>query len=356
MTLLDYVRDQSRETQDAIANVDKAIERLELEKRDSDLAARRARDEANTKRAIIDERKRTLGEATRRVQDLEGQIRALQVRLNERIDEERLARVSVQTVEQELGELHRANQDKLAIAKAGDEKITKCQAEKLRHRQRLMEARRSALTSYISDLWSRLIAVDESQEALGEKLLALQAMRKARHEVPKVAGLAEAREEWLRIVSSAVIPSVKNTARSELQKIEDELARLFPGALEVERRAPGRAEIEELFYSQLDGEREAWLILPIPGAIYLELETGGVEREHDLAMRLLWALTRAVPFAGAAGFELRHGRTVLRTSRDEVELSDALELQLGNECSVSFIVSPLPSEVQEALRDEDTHQ
>jgi len=283
-------------------------------------------------------------------------LKELHERLSERQREEEKVRFSIEDAQTLIGRLNKDEQSEQTNIQRIDEEIEIKEKEKERHKQRLLAACHSAFKRYLDDLWSRLLNLISAEDAMKEKTAARDNLRKARHEDPEIASLCEAREEWTRILSSAVISSVKATAKTELDKIKLELDRRFPGALEVDEKLTTIGEMEELFYLPSWQGSALKVFLPIPVPTFESLNSSETQTPQKVAMQLIWSIVQSWHLrADNSCFQADGIQCVLKTQTPETEIARTpVSLQLPAGSSVSFIMSQLPNELMEALAHENS--
>ncbi len=357
MVLSDYVRNRSREPLDAIRELDRLTEQHRRDRAAAEQRARRDRDEADRLRAVLEERNASRKQFETMANEVRQQISLLETRLKEREAELGKASDLVKETENLIAQQRRSAEIEYSTAQGLIQELAKCEQERARQQRRLAEARRSALNECLGDQWARMVELTRSQEHRLHLIAARNALDAARHDDPEVSALYEARTEWKRILASPVPSLVMNSARAELERVESELDKRFPGCLALDPKAVSVDEIEELFFSISEPglETVSLVHLPFGGDTWDSVSRGDGDPRAHLAVRMAWALITTLGLSSDNAEFVREGaRCVVRVNRNLARVTDTVTLPLPQGGTVSFIMNPLPNEVREAFNDEDT--
>lgn len=360
MNLQDIVREQTRPISDLLKGTEKEIEDHLRNQVSAEARERELKREAGEMQPAISERERTLRDSQLKVQEIERQIAELQARLRERKKENERAETehhaSREESTQKLREAARARKE----AEHWERKVAEGRERTTHHQRRLQEERRASLHKYLDGLWKDLVELEREATGGNEARAALERLTRARHDDARVAEMWEARQEWLRIAQSAGPPPVRETARREVQTIEADLEKQFPGALTAaSTRSPD--ELMELYVFP----REAggyWLPLCLPAQVSGSLSAGDSGPSEALAARLLWCFARAIEIRQAepwrSRFEVRDGYVamILDSAHEESRDQPTLALPVAGGGRVTFILSELPAQIRGAVSDENTHR
>jgi hypothetical protein len=358
MTLQDILRERSREFLDAIQNTKIQLEKLRGERQAALDRARQSRADADAKRVTANDHANSVRVIEAQVVELERQIQELRSRLNARQAELKRSRDQQLAISSAISEQRKRERSELGAADNFDEEIEKTEKALDRDHSRLLEARRSALPAYLDYVWGRLLEHSRGSEQRRAAVDTRQRFEQERHQTPELASLWEAREEWKRIVNSTAPTLVIQTARSELARVERELETRFPGLWDALAGESAVTETEELFFRTVDATSSTSIPLPIPNETWKAIADGQAGNEEQLAMRLVWALAKAMPPSESESQldpDGPHPSFVTKKSADEVELMDPLVLELPRGGRVSLILSPLPAEAHEAFANENSN-
>jgi hypothetical protein len=202
-----------------------------------------------------------------------------------------------------------------------------------------------------------MLELTASQEDKKRGHEARRALEEARHRDARVGGLWEAREEWRRILSGPLSVLVRTTAQEALKRSEAELEKLFPGALDAALEESSNDEIAELYYKPNSADGALRLFLPVAESAWKSMAAGGHGVESALASQLFWQFAKSLPVKmDNSEYLVEDGRCLLRTGLGEQAIGEVgtVRVSLGLGGSVAFILSPLPSEILEAMGDEDS--
>lgn len=360
MNLQDIVREQSAPILDLVNGTQKEVDEFLRRQASAEEAERSLKQGAAEMEPAISELERTLRDSQLKLHEIQRQIRELEARLREREKEHERAEEDYNKAkagrDERLRDAARARKE----AEDWGRKVNDARERLERHKRRLLEERRAAFRKHLAALWTRLAEANRKAAAGAEARAALDRLDRARHEDARVADQWEARQEWLRISQSAGPPAVRETARREIQKIEEYLEKEFPGALRA-ATASAVDELEEVYLCPpVRGER--WkLFLFIPEEICETLNDGKTGPDEALAARTVWAFARAFKRGLAEGegwrsrLEVQDGYLVMQLDPGPGDAKGlgtvAVSLSAANR--VTFVLSELPAEIREAL-NEDT--
>lgn len=355
MGLDDLIRSRSREPSDALARLEQELDRNRKERASALDRARRSRAEADRLRSVSTEREATARKIQSQIADLEEQLQQLRARIEARQSELRECSDALSEVDRKVSEQRKLDRSDTDRAEALATEISNAENALERERGRLREARRAALADYLQALWGRIKEVSASHETNRSALEARRNLEAQRHQDPELASLWEAREEWRRIVQTSGPSLVVKTARTELDRIDQQLEARFPGALQASQGNQGLSEIEELFLAPRPRDGGSWIPLPIPLSIWRSIERGDHGADEALGMRLIWALSRALPPSRyRGGFFAGDFCCGLSTDAAESDLAqiESIGFPLPGGASVAFILTSLPREVVDVIADD----
>lgn len=355
MGLEDVLRSRCRDSFDALSRLEQELDQRRRDRAAALERARRAREEVDRLRSSSAEREATVRRIRSQISDLEDQLQQLQARIEARQSELRECEAAYSEIARSVSEQRKLDRTDTDLAEALITEISNAEKALERERARLRDARRAALGDYLEALWERMRELAASQESNRSALEAHRNLEVQRHQDAEVATLWEAREEWRRIVQTSGPSLVVKTARAELDRIEAELEARFPGALRASQVRQGSSEIEELFVAPRPRGRGSWIPLPIPLAIWRSIERGDRGAEEALGMRLIWALSRALPPSKHRGvFFAGDFCCGLSTEANENDLTqiESVALSMPGGMSVAFILSSLPPEVANVVAED----
>jgi hypothetical protein len=215
-----------------------------------------------------------------------------------------------------------------------------------------MEGRRRAVNLYVREVEKQIEQAFASEEERARRQERADEFRRARHEDPSIGDLCDQRDQFRELVRLATVPGVAVTLRRELEKVEQELDKLYPGALSVEDKVPSIMLVEELYF--LTGpDNLLRIILPISIEVWDGIHNGDTGSEATCAMRMAWEMISGLGLKSSDGefcFENNCCMFIARDlTADDMTSFKELILQLRNSSSMTFRFSPLPTEVQEAI-------
>lgn len=361
MTLQDIVRDETFEKADALSLADAKLKDFVSEQAAIEDRIKRASTEITRFRAVERERKQRATEA-------EGRLSEIQLMLDE-IDRKRaevLERWTEKREEKEQAEIHlRAARTEIDRSEAnyrkdieerdkGTAQLNALELDKRLRENQLRDAYCRATRTYYVQLVKRVDQAFASDEERSRKQIAAEAFKKARHEDPLIGDLCDQRDQFKELIRLATVPAVTETLRRELEKVEHELERRYPGALSIEERVSPAMHVEELFYlTKHDGT--VLIFLPVEESTWNAIEDNDMCVHTTCAMRVLWEVIRGLGIRSADGkFRLEAGHCVFEASSlNADDINDkSLLIKLSSSATLTFRLSPYPAQIQEALLHE----
>lgn len=362
MNLTDIVRDQTRQIHDLLKGTEKEVEGHSRNQVAAEESERKLRQEAAELQPVVSERERTFRESQLKVQELQRQIAELQARLRERQKESERAEAEHTAAQSDAADRLRKAARARKEAEDWERQATEARERAKKYQRRLLEERRAAVQKYLDALWTKLLDAERKAASSAEARAALDGLNRARHDDPQVAELWEARLEWLRIAQSAGPPRVRETARAELKRIEDDLETRFPGALEVSSAGP-LEELEEVYFYHPAGDQGSRILLCIPAEVCGSLDAGVSTRPEDLAARIIWAFARGIekkgglPGAWRSRFHVKDGYLVMivEGGLEDMKNQESITVLLAGGGRVVFMLCELPPDIIGAMDDEGTN-
>lgn len=357
MGIRDTIREATYAIRDELSNLQRELVVVAGQRDSADERAKRSGSEITRQRALLGERKRAVGEATERVarvqqelDDLERQRQQVLQELFREQEQQRKLGEAVGTadrgVEEAVAVVRREQRARDELdARAGKVREGITGAEQ-RLRTALLQALEQQMKLQASSIEGRFRSDDQRREALR----AHDELRRARHSDPAVAQLCEQREELVKLLGSAVVPTIRTLLEVSLRDSEAELERRFPGSMSPPTDSCDGEVDELLFYEDRKGS--AVFLLPIPGDIWrAAAETGGGPAVAQ-AMRIIWAFVYGLALTPEeGGFVLSSGWPAFRShySLEEAAVLEGFEVGSGRGLVARFVLSPVPAELQEAL-------
>ena len=239
-------------------------------------------------------------ECERREHDINDQISVLTSQLNEIRTELDRVKSERSQIDQRFIEMRRDGDDIRRKKNEIEKEIATKSNDVFRCKSRILQAKRGAYESFLEASWEKVLSLLGTSEAVASSRASYEALQSARSSDTSVATLWEAREEWIRILRSAIPQLVKETAQRELTSLEENLKTRFPGALEYEVDASSQSGqlLEFYWWSTKKGNR--CIALPIPLRVYNRIGEGHLGDEEKAAMYLYWAFNPLCPSPDAS--------------------------------------------------------
>lgn len=349
LTIQDILRECTAEIHEAIRSCEEEITRTTR-----DLADARLRIESSSSSLSVQQSQ--IGAQQRRAIQLEAELDGLRRQLETKKSELASTKDDIQRIEANASKLRRDKKSIQELVENTDKQFVELQQNKERLARRLGESHREALRRYVGELQKQIMQLSSEQNVRNAKLAAFNALKIARHENKQVGDLLDARDEWIRMLKGAGVPTVIETAKRELDAIERKLDEAYPGALEAEEGIGSEEDIAELFFRHLEGANRTWLFIPMDAGLWNFLEGDSVNPQNSWVMQLAWALRKNLDLKWEdTRFELlaNHKVVVLDTPLVSNIDKQSLSVDLGASVSATFIFSPLPSVIEESFNHEN---
>lgn len=362
MTLQDYIRDATREINDAIKLIDKKRESLINERLGAEGTIKRIGSVISEQHKTQNEKKKEvhgidirLVEINKQIDEIEKQKRLLLEQLNEFKGNLDQAKSSLAQVEQEsINSQRQINSEKKSIQQF-DNRIEEIETERNRYAQRFRLAHVSAFKLFLKN--GNTLIEEYFKRITSRKTIleAAQQLNKKRHEDTHVADLCDARDKWKKILKTAIVPSVKEAGDKALKSIEVEINKMFPGALEeIDSTKKENNPTTELYFHE--DEEGTVIFFPFLKEQWKAMEKGNKDVSVETFARFIELITTES--------KLRYSDAYLKCENDMVQM--VCQSGLGNlknknditfsiigKDSVTFILSPIPDEVYKSLNYED---
>jgi hypothetical protein len=165
--------------------------------------------------------------------------------------------------------------------------------------------------------------------------------------------LWEERSELQKLLKVAEVPTIQNQLAKQIQDIEGEIDARFPGALKVEPTTDDDSKTEEIFFFSIGGGK-ASVLLPVSATKWEDIEEK-MDDQASSTLRLIWAIARALQLnTENAKISRYHDYFTLKISKDLTASSEYpnISMPLPGSGHITFILSKLPQNIEEAIRHE----
>jgi hypothetical protein len=358
MSLIDLIRENTKDMRDTIAELERSRLREISQLNAAEERFKRASSIISSQHKQQDEKKsrlKSIGETIRginqQIDELEAQKQRLLSTLLERQQELEASRQSLSEAEAESNKAQHAAREEKRVLEDIERRVDLLEKETIRNQLKLREVHSQTLDQHLSELEAMFEQEFQEQTKRSETLVSLEAFKRLRHEKREVGDLCDARDEWKKIVKTASVPTVKIAAESELRRIETEIDKLFPGAIKAEAALRHADFIEELHYF-VDSQNRTVLLLPFSKDVWNSLNAGTQSLKEKVAVYFFGALAKAIG-AEPGKFHYECGNNfvmlVSEIATETYREKNDLVIPLPGGGSISFILSTLPNEIQEAL-------
>jgi hypothetical protein len=325
---------------------------------------KRASTEITRHRALENERKRLVTEAEERLREVQGKLDEIERQRQDILEcwtekreakeqAEKLLRESRSDTEKASGTVRTETESR----DKGVELLSEIEAEKFQYESRLRDAYRRSVDIYVRELERRVEQAFAGEEERNRRQAAADAFKKARHEDQHIGDLCDQRDQFRALIPQATVPAVADTLRRELERVEQELDKKYPGALSIEEKVPSILLVEELYYL-IDSDGLLRIVIPIEEQVWGGISEGDTGAEANCAMRMVWEMISGLGLKSSDGeFRFEKGYCMFVTNAlnaDEMSVQE-FTLRLKNSATLRFRFSPFPAQVQEALLYEANH-
>lgn len=364
MTLQDTIRECTRDAADSLALVDRRQKDLISGQLAAEERIKRASTEITGHRALESERRRLVTEAEERLKEVQAKLDEIERQRQEALERWAEKRDAKEQAERLLKESRSETEKALDIVRRetesrdkGVEVLSGIDAEKLQYEVRLRDAYRRSVDIYIRELERRVEQAFAGEEERNRRQAAAEAFKKARHEDQHIGDLCDQRDQFRALIPQATVPAVADTLRRELDRVEQELDRRYPGALSIEEKVPSLMLVEDLYYLT-DSDGLLRFFVPIEEQVWRRISDGDTGAQASCAMRMIWEVISGLRLESTDGeFRFEGGYCMFVAndlSADEMSINE-ITLRIKNSATLRFRFSPFPAQVQEALLYEANH-
>ena len=364
MTIDEIARDRSREVRDTLAHLDRRLSDLLQQKQAAEDRLRRAAAEVNRYHDAEGDAKRQVAEADERVAEVQRKLDEIEQQRSRLIDELMELRSNRQRIETQTREAKEAGQKleadfRQAREQSGrvEEEVRGLQEEKGRHGAALRRAFQQAFREYQERLSGVIRDALRGEEVRRQRAVEIEALKRARHEDPRVADLCDQRDQYRDLLAApTLVPAVRDSLQGLLRNVEGQLQHIYPKALAFDEQPTAEETVADLCFFR-DATGRIVITLPIDETTWLHLAEGRGEPNATAAAAGVWAVAKGLRLKPADGeFSLVGGYCAypVELGEDETSVLAATVVPLGSG-SFQLRFVRLPAEIEEAIRDEAAH-
>jgi len=360
MNINEVLRSQTNSARDRLRQLDEAIVRAEAERNAAAERVKRATSEITKHKTVEAEQKRSQSLASDKVAEAERVFEELErkrqealdtlARLQEDLSNAGKARRKAQSaIEYAIAEVRREE----TYRQSAETKLVGARSDHQDAKKILRHALLQGLACHLEQQNDFIRSAFSTQEQKANAARAAEAFRKTRHNEPKIGKLCDERDELRKLLSSAMVPGVKAMLQESLNKIEQEIVKLFPGAFDMVGNESDNPIEELLFYC--DKEAKAVFLLPITPKEWITLADTPANEGTKTSACIIWNMIQELGLRPEDGdFTMIKERTVFASQLDlETVASQNFSVKCDSTVIMRFVLTPVPSELQEALTDED---
>lgn len=282
--------------------------------------------------------------------DMEREINDLKSKIDELHQEKSNSVTGLQEAEQRVMEYRRKLEEAKREADDLQEKQHAKVAEKDGLESKLTVVIADSFDEYLSRLHNDVMMYVSQQEEMSSRLKQLERFKEERTKDPTVMELWEARQELKMLFDSSDVPRVKNKINHELDQIEQEIEKLFPGALSMVGISSKSVDVRQLYYG-IDGNTNI-IYLPIGPDSWRELRSKEADADLENAcFGLVWAIGREMGRYSESMRMYCDGSYVILeyVPLDETDHPKSVNMPLPASKTLSLMLERLPQEVEVAI-------
>jgi len=361
MTITELIRQRTITLRDSLTGLDSQLEEAISEFGAADARVKRSgtevskcREEERHCKRVVEDTERKVEDAQRVLDDLDQKRQeALDTffRLQKEQDEAAhlldKAQFATQSAQMEIKQEQRK-------AEQIRKRIEEFRGERADKQRGLRQALLQALDDHLRWQADKLAAAFKTQEEQADTARAYEAFRSARHSDTDISSMCEQREELLNLLSTAMVPTVRQMLQTSLQDVEAKIEKRFPGALAPQPNQQEGAPDDLLYYCEADGK--ATILIPVAGDVWASAETDEPSDEATRAMCLVWSLLRELKLKTEDGwFEEVRRWTVFQSQFDmeDITILQGFCVKHHGMEVLRYIFSTVPAEIREAILNED---
>jgi len=360
MNLQDYIRSNTQETSDVLRKMGERQAELVSERKAAEERIKRIGTEITRQQDARVEKRHKIAGVEQRLGDVNRELDEIEKKRSALLGEVTLLQNAILESKEFFVELDRAdnefqreiNGENTAIQRT-DQKIDALEADRQRHESRFREAQLKAFKAFLKDVNGLIGETYGNATARRASIESRERLRRSRHEDREVGDLCDARDEWRRILKSVGVPSVAQAAEIELRRIESEIERRFPGAMELESMKSNGQQITELYFHAGDDWTMVYLPFSEEDWRSAAIETGP---STETFMYFVWWLSGKMK----VGFDdvvvkCENGLVVLcsKVGLGDLKGVNDMVFSIPGDNGITFILSQIPYEVKKAIDNEN---
>jgi hypothetical protein len=360
MALAELIRQTTLPVRDDLLTIDAELRRALAERDASEEREKRCGTEITRQRALEANSRKLRNDADEKVAEARRSFEELDRRRQQALESLLSSEEEQSAAVQSLRDAHTAVEAAQAdiireqkALRAAEALVSELQAKRGERQGALRQVALQTLHRHMESQAVRFYAAFDSQVQRAGVLRASEELKKARHTDPEVGRLCEQREELQKFLSTATVPEVRAILQASVRGIEVQLDKRFPGGLVPPPHEDGGQIDELLYYSQ--GGRVVFL-LPVDSAAWSAASADDPTENADRAMCLVWSFLREMKLKCEDGeFSIWRGQPVFKSRFEPADVAILQGFSVRDHGSVlaRFVLSAVPTEVQEALTDDD---
>ena len=358
MTIADIIREQTYGVRDTLGSFEQQLGIAKAERDSAEERRRRASTDMSAQNAIERETKQALNQ-------LEIAVRAITQELDE-IDRKRREIIDSLFIKQEeqtkkdeelkkaLKATEKAHLDIKKEEKArqvAEDEVFKLQSEIKKFQESLTNKVLDCQDIYLANQAEQLQKVFLSREQLAKEKREIEEFNIARHKDPAIAELYDQRVELKKFLANTVVPGVKQVLQASLADVESKISQKFPAAFKTDEPRLLDKKIEELLY-YMNNDGNAVLLLPISDTDWESLSKKDGPAKASRILCFWWSLINELKLKSQDVSINTQGKYIAletRFSAEEVAILQEFGLKCENSEVAHFLLTPVPSELQEAI-------
>lgn len=361
MSINECLRGQTFAIHDSINQIEKQITETTSQRNAAETRVKRIKAEITKQKTIATEKDKDTSRTSNRITEIQKTLDELDKKRESSLDE----LIALQNSKRDLDLARRQAQDildKAVISLKKEETSRQEEEKKVEHlltskhdlENKLNRCLIQGLETYLNLQSEKINSAFSTQEQRTKAMQELKAFKEARHSDLEIGRLCDERDEIKKILETVQVPGVKEILKKSLNEKEQIILKKYPDAFRNIDKISNDNPIEELLFYCND-EGKAIFLLPISLDEWEALKD--LESTDKITPKVCcaWNMIKDLGLKKEDGEFLVYKNHIVFASNFDLETvtNQNFSVKLNSIEIMKFILSPVPSELQEAIINED---
>jgi hypothetical protein len=362
MNVTDVIRNCTQAVRDAIKSIDEHVSAITGQRVTSQERIKKSTTEITRQHALESERKKLVDAVSGKVAEAKRILDEIERKRQEALNTFLLCQEEMNGAESSLKDAQNATATALKEIRKEQKSqqevetlLLKLNKEREEKQSELRRGLLEALEQYLKQQAEQVHAAFSTREQREKAMQEIEAFRKARHSDSEISRLCDQRDELNRFLNTSTVVGVKGMLQNSLKTIEEQIDKKFPGALKISETAVKDNPLEDLLF-YCDRSNKAVFLLPVRPDDWDAAGKGETTESVNNTMCLVWNMIQELKLKKKDGdFINVRGHPAFASNFDleEAAILEGFSVKSGDSEVIQYVLSPIPSELQEAINHED---